>query len=84
MINIITNHHDSRRYVYVWESIGSSAKTLSRLSLYLARQLPFRMTFKTDADEITGTVTSTNTNENELNGAPLGTIGFSLNYLQKC
>ena len=44
-----------------------------------ARQVPFRVIFKTDGDEATGAAAAIT---NELTGFPQGTIGFSLKYTQ--
>ena len=55
--------------------------TENDLSIIVARQVPFRITFKTDGDEANvGAATATNTNE--LGGIPSGAIGFSLKYVQ--
>ena len=43
--------------------------------------MPFRITFKTDADEITDA--GGNFKVNELIGTQTGTLGFLLNYAQK-
>ncbi len=52
--------------------------------LILARQIPFKITFKTDEDEITNSGTPTSDFKvNELSGTPTGTFGFLLNYEQK-
>ncbi len=44
----------------------------------LARQVPFKLGFKTDDDEL-----NAGFGANELSGFPSGTIGFSLVYTQK-
>ncbi|XP_059089365.1 uncharacterized protein LOC131885355 [Tigriopus californicus] len=47
------------------------------------QQRPFRVIFKTDADEVTGAIAGANENEQE--AFPGGIIGFHLNYaLQDC
>ena len=52
------------------------------MNYFSARQLPFRITFKTDADEATvGTQATGTTNELAVN--PRGSIGFSLRYVQQ-
>ena len=51
--------------------------------LFLARQVPFRITFKTDADEASGTGDETMSGTNDLAKDPRGTIGFSLKYVQQ-
>ena len=52
------------------------------LICFLAQQIPFRVTFKTDADEMTETVLDTMADMNEQNEIPAGIIGFSLSYAQ--
>ncbi|TRY61395.1 hypothetical protein TCAL_13401 [Tigriopus californicus] len=48
-----------------------------------SQQRPFRVIFKTDADEVTGAIAGANENEQE--AFPGGIIGFHLNYaLQDC
>jgi len=47
---------------------------------FKARQIPFRISFKTDADEATVGATA-NTNEAAVD--PRGTIGFSLRYVEQ-
>jgi hypothetical protein len=49
---------------------------------FKARQIPFRISFKTDADEATvGTIATSDTNEAAVD--PRGTIGFSLRYVEQ-
>ena len=48
-----------------------------------ARQVPFRITFKTDADEATVGADQDKTATLELAKNPRGTIGFSLKYVQQ-
>ena len=53
--------------------------------LLSATMAPYRIVFKTDADEVAGTVTD-NTNEaftNEQGELPGGIIGFNLNFVQQ-
>ncbi len=50
------------------------------LLYFTARQTPFRMAFKTDADEVNGALAAATS---ELSTPPLGTIGFSLKYVQQ-
>ena len=47
----------------------------------LARTAPYRITFKTDADEITAAI-ALNANANESDLGPSGFVGFSLMFLQ--
>ena len=52
------------------------------------RQIPFKFSFKSDADEATDGAAGTDTSLNELNSAAgsaqTGAIGFSLVFNQKC
>ena len=52
---------------------GASVCTQSR---------PFRMSFKTDIDEVNTDATANMANVNEQSVAPAGIIGFSLNWNQ--
>jgi hypothetical protein len=55
---------------------------LPNVNFFKARQIPFRISFKTDADEATaGDIASSNTNEAAAD--PRGTIGFSLRYVEQ-
>ena len=49
--------------------------------LFLAGRKPFRITFKTDADEVTATSMPGTLDEQAL--IPAGIIGFSLDYWQQ-
>ena len=50
------------------------------IKLFLGGKRPFRLTFKTDADEITEAASSGQSDETSL--SPGGIIGFSLNFFQ--
>ena len=65
-------------------SASCATTTAHIVSLFvLARKVPFRITFKTDADELSGTGDETMSGTNELAKDPRGTIGFSLKYVQQ-
>ena len=49
---------------------------------FSAQTRPFRMTFKTDADEVNTNAGATQADVNEQSVAPAGIIGFSLNFNQ--
>ena len=62
------------------------AMTIHSQISFPARQVPFRVIFKTNADEATVTIAATSVvadaQTSELVGFPSGSIGFSLKYVQ--
>ena len=50
--------------------------------LYIGQSIPFRLTLKTDENEVTTGNNAIDADDNEQNGMPGGIIGFSLNYQQ--
>lgn len=60
----------------------------SSFPFFIALQRPFRMTFKSDSDEVTlksDTNKENSATSNELNRVPGGIVGFNLRWtLQQC
>ena len=51
--------------------------------IILAQVRPFRMTFISDADEVTSAKASKSATKTEVMGIPSGTVGYHLNWLQQ-
>ena len=62
----------------VWPSLLQYSKIS-----FPAQATPFRITFVSDANELTTGMANTNYNTNEQIVHPGGIIGFSLNYVQQ-